>query len=145
MTDKHKVLFIVGGPGSGKGTACEHLIEKYGFKHFSTGELLREEMKNQSEIGLQITDIMNRGDLVPGDISVRLLIDNISKQSQDQICLVDGFPRNQDNVDWWHKIAEEQVQMIGLVYLDCSVENMKDRIMSRNQGRSDDTEEVFTH
>lgn len=88
---------------------------------------------------------MNRGDLVPGEISVRLLIDNISKQSQDQICLVDGFPRNQDNVDWWHKIAEEHVQMIGLVYLDCSVENMKGRIMSRNQGRSDDTEEVFTH
>lgn len=51
MTEKQKVIFIVGGPGSGKGTACQHLIEKYGFKHFSTGELLREEMKKSTELG----------------------------------------------------------------------------------------------
>lgn len=71
---KHKAIFIIGGPGSGKGTACDHLIEKYGLAHFSTGDLLRNEMKVGSEIGKEITEIMNRGDLVPGDVSVRLLI-----------------------------------------------------------------------
>jgi adenylate kinase len=48
MVEKHKAIFIIGGPGSGKGTACDHLIEKYGLKHFSTGDLLRQEMKKGS-------------------------------------------------------------------------------------------------
>lgn len=75
--EKHKAIFIIGGPGSGKGTACDHLIEKYGLAHFSTGDLLRNEMKQGTQVGKEITDIMNRGDLVPGDISVKLLIENI--------------------------------------------------------------------
>lgn len=145
MTEKHKVIFIIGGPGSGKGTACEHLIEKYGLSHFSTGDLLRQEMKNQTKIGLEITDIMNRGDLVPGDVSVRLLKENIMSLKTDQISLIDGFPRNEDNVHWWQEEAAAYIDVLGVIYLDCEVETMKKRILGRNQGRSDDNEEVFTH
>lgn len=83
MTEKHKVIFIIGGPGSGKGTACEHLIEKFGLQHFSTGDLLWEEMKNKTKVGIEITEIMNRGDLVPGDVSVKLLMENVMSLKTD--------------------------------------------------------------
>lgn len=56
---------FLGGPGSGKGTQCEKLVEKYGFTHLSTGELLRNELSSESERSKLIRDIMERGDLVP--------------------------------------------------------------------------------
>lgn len=143
MEDTHKALFIVGGPGSGKGTICDYLIATYGFKHFSTGELLREEVKSGSEIGKYIDGLISKGELVPGHISVDILRKNILRLSMDQICLIDGFPRNQDNIDNWEKVIGGDVEIIGCIYLECSEEVMKDRILHRNQGRSDDTAEIF--
>lgn len=68
--DKHQVLFILGGPGSGKGTMCAKLVTTYGFKHFSTGDLLRNEVKTGSKLGHEIDSYISRGDLVPGATAV---------------------------------------------------------------------------
>lgn len=89
-------------------------------------------MRIGSDIGKEITELMNRGDLVPGDVSVRLLIQNILQLKKDQISLIDGFPRNQDNIDWWKKEAENDIEVLGVIYLDCSEENMKMRVQGRN-------------
>lgn len=70
MEERHKALFIIGGPGSGKGTICDYLINIYGFKHFSTGDLLREEVKTGSELGKYIDSLISKGNMVPGDVSV---------------------------------------------------------------------------
>lgn len=83
MEDKHKALFIVGGPGSGKGTICDYLIHTYGFKHFSTGDLLWEEVKTGSELGKYIDSLISKGNLVPGNISVDVLWKNILRLSMD--------------------------------------------------------------
>ena len=77
MQDKHKALFIVGGPGSGKGTICDYLIDTYGFKHFSTGDLLRAEVQSGSDTGKYIDSLISKGNLVPGHISVDILKTNI--------------------------------------------------------------------
>ena len=60
-----KVVFVVGGPGSGKGTQCERIVNKYGFTHLSTGDLLRAEVASGSDRGKELTAIMEKGDLVP--------------------------------------------------------------------------------
>jgi adenylate kinase family enzyme len=130
MEEKHKALFIVGGPGSGKGTICDYLIDTYGFKHFSTGDLLRAEVKSGSELGKNIDALISKGNLVPGHISVDLLRKNILRLSLDQICLIDGFPRNQDNIDNWNNIIADEVHILGCIYLDCKEEVMKDRILN---------------
>lgn len=73
MIEKHKALFIVGGPGSGKGTICEYLVSVYGFKHLSTGDLLRAEVNSHSDLGKFIDSLISKGNLVPGHISADLL------------------------------------------------------------------------
>ena len=83
MEEKHKALFIVGGPGSGKGTICDYLIGTYGFKHFSTGDLLRAEVKTGSELGKFIDSLISKGNLVPGNVSVEILKKNIMRLPLD--------------------------------------------------------------
>ncbi len=83
MEERHKALFIVGGPGSGKGTICDYLINTYGFKHYSTGDLLWAEVKSGSELGKFIDSLISKGNLVPGHISVDLLRKNIMRLPMD--------------------------------------------------------------
>jgi len=70
--------FVVGGPGSGKGTQCDKIVAKYGFTHLSTGDLLRDEVASGSERGKQLTQIMEKGELVPLVLeSLHLPVDNL--------------------------------------------------------------------
>lgn len=91
---KHQVLFILGGPGSGKGTQCENLIHTYGFVHFSTGDLLRAEVKKQTELGKEIEGYITRGDLVPGETTVHLVKKAILERTPEFVFILDGYPRN---------------------------------------------------
>jgi adenylate kinase family enzyme len=63
------ITFVLGGPGSGKGTQCERIVAKYGYKHLSAGDLLRDEVKSGSELGRQCEEIMKEGKLVPMEVS----------------------------------------------------------------------------
>ena len=142
---KHKVLFVLGGPGSGKGTMCERMVEQYGFVHFSTGDLLRAEVSKKSELGLEIDSYISKGDLVPGDIAVKLLKVRIQSGSTDDVHIIDGYPRNQSNIDFWNEVVGDEINVKGCIFLEASDEIMKQRILSRGKdsGRSDDNEEVF--
>lgn len=72
-SDNAPVVWILGGPGSGKGTQCAKIVEKFGFSHFSTGDLLRAEVAAGTDKGKELSEIMKRGDLVPNEEVLALL------------------------------------------------------------------------
>ena len=92
-----KVIFIVGGPGSGKGTQCERIVKKYGFTHLSSGDLLRDEVKSGSERGKQLNEMMQKGLLVSNQIVLDMIKDAMLKNiSSSKGFLIDGYPRQID-------------------------------------------------
>lgn len=91
---KHQVIFIMGGPGSGKGTMCENLVATYGFLHYSTGDLLRAEVKKDTELGKTINSFISEGKLVPGETTAQLLKNSIFEKTPDNIFIIDGYPRS---------------------------------------------------
>ena len=93
-SSKPKVLFVLGGPGSGKGTQCENLVERYQVPHFSTGDLLRAEVKTKSDLGKEIQSFISKGEMVPGEVAVNLIRKNILKLGENSLVVIDGYPRN---------------------------------------------------
>lgn len=107
MTKKPEVVFILGGPGAGKGTLCRYIVEHYGYAHLSAGDLLREERaKPGSQYGELIETHIKNGTIVPVEITCNLI--DRAMQVSDNLhnrFLIDGFPRNEDNLDGWNKVA----------------------------------------
>lgn len=86
-SDKVPIIWILGGPGSGKGTQCAKIVEKYGFSHFSTGDLLRAEVSAGTDKGKELAEIMKRGDLVPNEE----VLDLLQKAMQEAMGKSKGF------------------------------------------------------
>nr|XP_005168739.1 adenylate kinase isoenzyme 1 isoform X1 [Danio rerio] len=138
-----KIVFVVGGPGSGKGTQCEKIVAKYGYTHLSSGDLLRAEVASGSERGKQLQAIMQKGELVPLDTVLDMIKDAmIAKADVSKGYLIDGYPREV-------KQGEEFEKKIGapalLLYIDAKGETMVKRLMKRGEtsGRADDNEETI--
>ena len=91
---------MLGGPGAGKGTQCANLVSDYGFVHLSAGDLLRAERDSGSPDGEMITQFINEGKIVPVEVTVNL-IKKAMAQSGGSKFLIDGFPRNQNNLEGW--------------------------------------------
>eukprot|EP00900_Chrysochromulina_parva_P000867 jgi/Chrpa1/10781/Chrysochromulina_OHIO_Genome00022394-RA len=130
------VVFVLGGPGSGKGTQCEKLIQRYGAAHFSAGDLLRDEVKKGTEQGKMIDEMIKQGAIVPAQITLDLL--KAAIKSRKGPYLIDGFPRNLDNL----AAFDDQVKggcALTLFY-DVSEQVMEGRLLKRGEtsGRSDD-------
>ncbi|CAK9804441.1 UMP-CMP kinase [Anthophora plagiata] len=145
---KYEVLFILGGPGAGKGTLCRYITENYGYVHLSAGDLLREERaKPGSQYGELINKHINEGTIVRVEITCSLLerAMEISNQPQKRF-LIDGFPRNQDNIDGWNKAMSDKCIVKGVLFCDCSKEVCTQRCLKRGaegSGRTDDNEDVL--
>jgi adenylate kinase len=144
-----KVIFVLGGPGCGKGTQCDIMKQRFGFLHFSTGDLLREEIRSRSALADMISEYTSQGLLVPSELIVDLLRKNLSEirvsEGQAPIVLLDGFPRNKENLDCWNnKQMQDICDEMCLLYFECSHESMKSRILERGKtsGRSDDNPET---
>ena len=137
---KITVVFVIGGPGSGKGTQCAKIVSQFGFTHLSAGDLLREEVKSDTEQGATIKNLMHEGKLVPSEIIVRLLLNAMLASGNDKF-LIDGFPRNEENREAYEKIIKIEPEFALLI--DCSREEMERRILHRNQGRDDDNMETI--
>jgi len=143
-----QVVFVLGGPGAGKGTQCE-LIEKNftEWTHLSAGDLLRAERKQGGPLGDQINAKIAAGQLVPAEITVGCLEKAMLEAYQQKGCtkfLIDGFPRNQDNVNVW----EQQMPLHSvdkILYFDCPEEVLVGRLLERGQtsGRNDDNLDVI--
>lgn len=87
------IFFVLGGPGSGKGTQCDNLVKDYKFKHLSVGDLLREERAKGGATGQEIEKIMKEGKLVPSELAVKCIRKAIAFNGNRRY-LIDGFPRN---------------------------------------------------
>ena len=136
----------MGGPGSGKGTQCTKIKEKFQFEHLSTGDLLRDELKYNSEYAKIIDPIIKEGKLVPSEILLKILKKTIINTSYINMrILLDGFPRNLENLTKWDEIIGDACEVSFLLFFECSAEILEKRILDRakTSGRSDDNLESF--
>ena len=146
-TAKPMVIFVLGGPGAGKGTMCAKLVEDYGFVHLSAGDLLRAERNSGSEQADLINNYIKEGQIVPNEITCSL-IKAAMETSTCKKFLVDGYPRNADNREGWDAMVGDSVDMVGVLYFDCPEQTLIDRIEERGRlagenARSDDNAEAM--
>ncbi|KNA10731.1 hypothetical protein SOVF_141650 isoform A [Spinacia oleracea] len=133
------IAFVLGGPGSGKGTQCEKIVETYGFTHLSAGDLLRHEISSKSENGSMILEIIKEGKIVPSEVTVKLILKSISSTDNHKF-LIDGFPRTEENRVAYERIIGAEPNLV--LFFDCPEEVMVKRILNRKQGRIDDNDET---
>ncbi|EEF35901.1 UMP-CMP kinase 3 isoform X2 [Ricinus communis] len=137
---KPTVVFVLGGPGSGKGTQCANIVEHFGYTHLSAGDLLRAEIKSGSENGTMIQNMIKEGKIVPSEVTIKLLQKAMQESGNDKF-LIDGFPRNEENRAAFESVTKIVPEFV--LFFDCSEEEMERRLLSRNQGRVDDNIETI--
>ena len=141
-----KNIVIFGAPGSGKGTQSDKLIEKYGLKHISTGDVLRK-IKNGTELGKTAKGFIDEGKLIPDELMVNILAsvyDSFGKEHAGVI--FDGFPRTIPQAEALKKmLAERGHKVAAMIELDVPEEELMKRLILRGKqsGRSDDNEETI--
>jgi adenylate kinase len=140
---------LVAPPGAGKGTQAAKLAEHYGIAHLSSGELLRQEIAADTEIGSKAADYVRRGDLVPDELIFQILAAPIIEASRTGGYVLDGFPRNLRQAEAAYQTAREIVgiELQAVIHLDVSRGELTRRLLARAQreGRTDDAEEIITH
>merc|ERR1712213_304104 len=132
------VIWVLGGPGCGKGTQCDKIVAKYGYTHLSSGDLLREEVQSGSDRGKQLTAIMERGDLVPLAVVLDLLAEAMLKKlGGSKGFLIDGYPRE---VAQGQEFEKAIAPCKHILYFEVSDETMTQRLLNRGKtsGRVDD-------
>ena len=139
-------LFVLGGPGSGKGTQCARIVKEFGFVHLSTGDLLRAETsrtEGRSEAGELIAACIAEGKLVPVQLIVALLDSAIQAAvaAGQRFFLIDGFPRAVDQKAAWDAVlGKRNIRVPFILFFDCPLPVLEQRLLQRGQssGRADD-------
>ena len=138
-------LILFGPPGSGKGTQSEKLIARYGFKHLSTGDILRNEIKNGTSLGLEAKSLMDQGQLVPDAVVIGMIRTALEKNPEVNGFLFDGFPRTNAQADALDALLAEKNAAIQVVLaLQVSKSELIKRLLNRGltSGRTDDVNEA---
>jgi adenylate kinase len=141
-------LLLIGPPGAGKGTQAARLAEAYGIPAISTGDIFRENVKNETELGREAKAFMDRGEYVPDSLTNALVRDRLSHEDAKNGFLLDGYPRTADQVAELDDIlAEQGNSLTAVVQLVADTDEVVRRLLNRaiEQGRADDTEEVIRH
>ena len=147
MNNEMKNIVIFGAPGSGKGTQSDLIIEKYGLNHISTGDVLRGEIKNGTELGKTAKSYIDKGQLIPDELMIDILAsvyDKFGKKHKGVI--FDGFPRTIPQAEALKKmLAERGHKIAAMIELDVPEDELMTRLIKRGQesGRSDDNEETI--
>lgn len=142
-----KNIVIFGAPGSGKGTQSDLMIEKYGLGHISTGDVLRSEIKNETELGKTAKSFIDKGQLIPDELMIDILAsvyDSFGKEHKGVI--FDGFPRTIPQAEALKKMLNERGHKIAaMIELDVPEDELMKRLIKRGQesGRSDDNAETI--
>jgi len=137
-------LILFGPPGSGKGTQSDKIVEKYGLVHLSTGNLLRQEIKDETPLGLEAKSFMDKGQLVPDEVVIGMVDSYFDQHKGAKGFLFDGFPRTVAQAKALDKLLELKKTEIGKVLiLDVNEEELIKRLVNRGKtsGRSDDADE----
>merc|ERR1711908_31675 len=135
---KLPVIWVLGGPGCGKGTQCDKIVSKYGYTHLSSGDLLRDEVKSGSDRGQQLNAMMEKGDLVPLFVVLDLLAEAmIGKLAGSKGFLIDGYPRE---VAQGQEFEKAIAPCKHILYFEVSDETITSRLLKRAEtsGRADD-------
>ncbi|MDR2538191.1 MAG: adenylate kinase [Bifidobacteriaceae bacterium] len=141
-------LIIVGPQGVGKGTQAKILANFKGIPHISTGDIFRDNMDCHTVLGEQVQEIINHGSLVNDEIVNRMVVDRLSQKDVQDGFILDGYPRNADQVEFLDQFLDQRGQAIDLVVsLVAPKEYLVQRMNKRAQeeGRSDDTDEAISH
>jgi len=143
---KPNVVFVIGGPGSGKGTMCELAESQLGWTHLSMGDLLRAEREAGGPNAATIEEFMTAGKLVPNEIAVTLLeseMERITRTTGKNNFLLDGFPRSPANLEAWYAIFGRESELPKMLFFECPYAVLEKRILGRAKwtGRSDDNVE----
>lgn len=139
-------IIIFGPPGSGKGTQSAKIAEKYDLEHLSTGELFRREIENQTTIGNLANSYISNGQLVPDEITLRLVYKHASRYTDSKGLIFDGFPRTLNQARLLDRMLEKRKMGISLVIgIKVKEEELINRIKHRSAGsdRSDDKEKII--
>lgn len=142
-----KNIVIFGAPGSGKGTQSDLLIEKYGLGHISTGDVLRNEIKNGTELGKTAQSYIEKGALIPDELMISILANVYDSFGKDHAGVIfDGFPRTIPQAEALKKMLDERGHKVAaMVELDVPEEELMTRLIKRGKesGRADDNEETI--
>ncbi len=137
-------IVLLGGPGSGKGTVSNLLEKTQNIAHIATGDMFREEIKNETELGKKAQEYMNKGMLVPDEITINMLKGKINQYKNANGVVFDGFPRNRNQAEALEKMLEEMGQKVDVaLYLDMPDEDIIYRTVKRRICSNKDCGEIY--
>ena len=137
-------LVLFGPPGAGKGTQAEKLIEKYGFNHISTGEVIREQIRKGTELGRSVQSYIEKGQLAPDGLVLDIIADYVAKHKDAKGNIFDGFPRTTVQAKAFDEIMEKNGTPVSVMLsLEVPDEELVKRLLLRGKesGRADDSNE----
>ena len=141
-------LLLLGAPGSGKGTQGNRLAERYDARHVSTGDLLRAQVAEGTDLGRQAQPYMDRGDLVPDELIVAMVLDDVLGPNSEPSYVLDGFPRTvaQAKAAYEQAVSSDRI-LQAVICLDISHDELLARLDQRGRelGRTDDNEKSILH
>jgi adenylate kinase len=140
-------ILVLGPQGSGKGTQAQRIHATYGVPHIATGDMIREQMERQTELGLEVKDVYDRGDLVSDELMIRLIRDRLDRGDTLRGFVLDGFPRTMAQAEALDDLLGDLGRSVDVVF-DLQVpdrQQLLDRLLKRaeEQHRSDDTPDAI--
>ncbi|MEX2600001.1 MAG: adenylate kinase [Balneolaceae bacterium] len=135
-------IILFGPPGAGKGTQASLIRDHYQISHISTGDIFREAIKNKTPLGVKVKGILDSGELVPDQTVVELVAEELSSEEYSDGYILDGFPRTVAQAEAFDRLLEKSGESIdAFIFLKVPEEELVNRILNRDDGRADDTEE----